>query len=536
MPLPLPTRDEAADLSSPPRKRISGTGEMADLTRAYDWASSPLGPVETWSEALLCSINMLLSCQFPTVIFWGPEMIQFYNDGYRPLMTEKHPTALGQSARECWKEAWHIIGPQWDAVLADGSTTYMKEVLVPVIRNGRLQDVYWTYSYSPIYGSEGSIDGILIVCHDVTDEILANRKLSESEARLGAIYSASVEYLGLLTPEGVLLDCNRASLEFAGNTREDVIGKNFWETPWFLHTPGAPEMARQAIELAATGEFVRQEVTLNRPSGEALPFDFSLAPVRDATCKVVFLVPEGRDISELKQAEAALIQNEKLAAVGRLASSIAHEINNPLESVMNLIYLARQYAVDPDARTLLETADQEIRRVSIIANQTLRFHKQPSKPQAITPADLISTVLGLYEGKLRNAGICIEKRYRAEDPVTCFEGDIRQILNNLVGNAIDAMPHGGRLLVRSRRATDWSTGRKGLTLTVVDTGVGMNADILKKIFDPFFTTKGIGGTGLGLWVSQEITERHSGVLKVRSSQREGRSGTVCALFLPFGDC
>jgi signal transduction histidine kinase len=203
---------------------------------------------------------------------------------------------------------------------------------------------------------------------------------------------------------------------------------------------------------------------------------------------------------------------------------------------MNLIYLARQYAVDPDAQAFLETADQEIRRVSIIANQTLRFHKQPSKPQAITPADLISSVLGLYEGKLRNAGISIEMRYRAEDPVICFEGDIRQILNNLVGNAIDAMPRGGRLLVRSRRATDWSTGRSGLTLTLADTGVGMNAAVLKKIFDPFFTTKGIGGTGLGLWVSQEITERHNGVLKVRSSQREGRSGTVCTLFLPSGEC
>jgi PAS domain S-box-containing protein len=667
---PLPIRDLAEEESATPRKRISGTGEMAVLTRAYDWAGTPLGPIDTWPEALLCSVNMMLSCQFPTVIFWGPEMIQFYNDGYRPLMTEKHPTALGQSARECWKEAWHLIGPQWDAVLADGSTTYMKEVLVPVIRNGRLQDVYWTYSYSPIYSSEGTVDGILIVCHDVTDEVLATRKLRESEARiaaseerlrlalaaangvgtwdwdvvndivyadesfaemygvdpakaasgitvfefirnihpddrprvhaaiesavhtcdefrceyrltrrdgsirwvaavgrcslgsdgaparfpgvtiditerkqieealressarLGAIYDVSIEYLGLLTPDGIVIDSNRASLEFAGNTREDVVGRRFWETPWFLHTPGAPEIVRQAIERAAAGEFVQQEITLIRPSGKALPFDFSVSPVRDARGKVIFLVPEGRDITELKQAESALIQSEKLAAVGRLASSIAHEINNPLESVMNLIYLARQYAISPDARKFLDTADQEIRRVSIIANQTLRFHKQPSNPQQISSSDLFGSVLGIYEGKLRNAGVEIEKSFRANRPVLCFEGDIRQILNNLVNNAIDAMPSGGRLLVRSREGTDWRTGRAGLVLTVADTGAGMDVEVLQDIFNPFFTTKGISGTGLGLWVSQEITERHKGRLKVRSSRRERKHGTVFTLFLP----
>ena len=674
MPTPAPTRDFEKEESASPRKQISGSGEMADLTRAYDWAGTPLGPISTWPESLLCSVNMLLSCQFPTVVFWGPEMIQFYNDGYRPLMAEKHPTALGQSARECWKEAWHLIGPQWEAVLADGSTTYMKEVLVPVIRNGQLQDIYWTYSYSPIYGSEGTIDGILIVCHDVTDEVLATRKLRESEARtavseerlrlalaaahgvgtwdwdvvndlvyanenfaelygidpakagtgitvfeftrnihpddrpevqaaieravhtcdefsceyrliqsdgsvrwvvavgrcslgpdgaparfpgvtiditgrkqteealressarLSAVYDASVEYIGLLTPEGVLLDCNRTSLEFAGNNREDVVGRNFWETPWFIHTPGAPEAVRQAIAHAAAGEFVRQEIVLIRPSGEALPFDFSLSPVRDAAGKVIFLVPEGREITELKLAEAALIQSEKLAAVGRLASSIAHEINNPLESVMNLIYLARQYAVSPDAQRFLDTADQEIRRVSIIANQTLRFHRQPSNPQQISSSELFSTVLVLYEGKLKNAGIEIETRFRADRTVVCFEGDIRQILNNMVGNAIDAMPSGGRLLIGSREGTDWRTGRKGLILTVADTGVGIDAKVLQNIFDPFFTTKGIGGTGLGLWVSLEITERHKGRLKVRSSQREGNRGTVFTLFLPLEAC
>jgi signal transduction histidine kinase len=219
--------------------------------------------------------------------------------------------------------------------------------------------------------------------------------------------------------------------------------------------------------------------------------------------------------------------------VGRLASSIAHEINNPLESVVNLIYLARQHAKLPEVQRYLETADQEIRRVSMIANQTLRFHKQPSNPQAISCRALYSTVLSIYEGRLKNSNIAVEMRLRTEQPVICFEGDIRQVLNNLVSNAIDAMPSGGRLLVRGREGTSWSTGRKGIVLTVADTGDGMSPEVLKNIFDAFFTTKGIGGTGLGLWVSQEIVKRHNGALRVRSTQRKGRSGTVFALFLPF---
>jgi signal transduction histidine kinase len=124
-------------------------------------------------------------------------------------------------------------------------------------------------------------------------------------------------------------------------------------------------------------------------------------------------------------------------------------------------------------------------------------------------------------------------RLRTEQPVVCFEGDIRQVLNNLVSNAIDAMPSGGRLLVRGREGTSWSTGRKGIVLTVADTGEGMSPQVLLNIFDAFFTTKGIGGTGLGLWVSQEIVARHNGVLNVRSTQGKRRNGTVFALFLPF---
>jgi signal transduction histidine kinase len=239
------------------------------------------------------------------------------------------------------------------------------------------------------------------------------------------------------------------------------------------------------------------------------------------------------DVTQKHLSEAALLQTEKLAAVGRLASSIAHEINNPLEAVTNLLYLALGSNDVSEIHQMLGTAEEELRRVSIIANQTLRFHKQSSYPKEISCLDLFSMVISMYEGKLRNSGIQVEKRKRANAPVRIYEGDIRQVLNNIVGNAIDAMPQGGRLLVRSRESINWRTGKRGIVLTVADTGTGMTPEVQSRMFDAFFTTKGIGGTGLGLWISAEIMQRHGGRIFVRSSQREGHRGTVVNLFIPF---
>jgi signal transduction histidine kinase len=239
------------------------------------------------------------------------------------------------------------------------------------------------------------------------------------------------------------------------------------------------------------------------------------------------------DVTESKRTEEILLRSEKLNAVGRLASSIAHEINNPLEAVTNLLYLAHQTAVNPEARQYLKTAETELHRVSAIANQTLRFHRQSTNPRPVTAEDLFDATLLVYQGRILNAQVRVERRDRTRNSVTCFDGEIRQVLSNLVGNAIDAMNSGGgRLLLRSRDGTDRATGRSGIVLTVADTGLGMSPLTLSKIFEPFFSTKGDKGTGLGLWISREIVDRHRGVLNVRSGQHAHCSGTVFVLFLP----
>jgi signal transduction histidine kinase len=255
--------------------------------------------------------------------------------------------------------------------------------------------------------------------------------------------------------------------------------------------------------------------------------------IRDKAGDELGIATVSRDLTEEKRGEAALVRSEKLAAVGRLATSIAHEINNPLAAITNLLYLALAYDNTVEVQELLTQADRELRRVSKVANQTLRFHKQASKPQLITTENLFESMLVVYEGRLKNSNIQVEARGYAAQPIECFEADIRQVLSNVLGNAIDAMPRGGRLALRSREGTEWRSGRAGIFLTIADNGCGISPEARAKLFEAFFTTKGIGGTGLGLWISAEIMERHQGHIRLRSSQTSGHRGTTVTLFLPI---
>jgi len=931
---------------------VIGSGDMADQIRCHDWASTPLGAVETWPATLLASVNSMLSARFSTAIFWGPAMIVLYNDAFCSLMGDKHPEGLGRLARELWAEAWDLVGSQLESVMATGEPVYRENVLIPIQRRRLLEDVYWTYSYSPLFQATGEVGGILIICHDVTGEVRVKAELRESEAQahrvLGSIGDAVIvtdaetrivrmntvaEYItgwteresrgqalstvfrifneatrkpienpadrakrlgrvvsltsrtiliakdgieahiddssapiyddsGNLT--GVVLvfrninersaaererDALVAQLEQVMGATNDaiigvkrdwnfsylnakalqtysqdrvLIGKNLWEefpdalyegSPYVEHytramngiagsfeayypaplnshmqirvfpaaegivvftrdissekaaernkqlegerqkilvrllrqqregrdadammhyaveavgrhlgtsragfmeavdcetmqidiewtsgdlppstgvyDPGVlgaktaelirtgataaisdvrsdPRTAGSALEAilaqlgavatlrapilragqwraglyvlhneprtwtaeeisftqqvadltwdsvervraAAARDEIEERLRLARNASELVLWDWDLAsgrlvydgdmgrifgrPVEEvrhiddilanihkedvedvrtalrpalegrgeyqaefrvccpdgsthwcagrghailaADGKPVRLVGAMLEITQRKQSEAALRQSEKLAAVGRLASTIAHEVNNPLESVTNLLYLARTTTDMPSIQGYLDTAERELRRVSAITSTTLRFHKQSTNPKATTCEDLFSSVLLMHQGRLVNALIQVEKRKRAQVPVLCFDGEIRQVLNNLIGNALDAMGSGGRLVLRSRAGTEWASGRKGLVLTVADTGTGMSRTTLKRVFDAFYTTKGIGGTGLGMWVSKEIVDRHKGVLHVRSRERQPYRGTVFTLFLPF---
>ncbi len=240
------------------------------------------------------------------------------------------------------------------------------------------------------------------------------------------------------------------------------------------------------------------------------------------------------DLTLQKQSEEVLRRTEKLAVAGRFAASIAHEINNPLEAITNCLYLVGQTALTPDGVNYLDLAQKELDRVAQITMQTLRFYRRSTRPGFTDVHELIDTVLAIFDARLRRAHIQIVRRFRPVPAVFAHDGEIRQVLANLVGNAIDALSEGGIIHLRTAPAVQPASGVPGIVLTVADNGTGMEPATLKRVFEPFFSTKGITGTGLGLWISQEIVQRHNGSVQVRSRASGGAraGGTVFRVFIP----
>ncbi len=336
-------------------------------------------------------------------------------------------------------------------------------------------------------------------------------------------------------PDMPLMYVNPSFELMTGYSLEEVEGKNcrFLQGS-DMDQPGLT-LIREAISQG------RQTVAIlrnHRKDGSPFWNELTLSPIRNREGELTHFVGIQMDVTERIEFESALRESEKLAAVGRLASSISHEINNPLEAVMNLIYLAAQVAPateeNREALGYLKQADEELRRVKLITAQSLRFYKQSSGPEAVLCSDLVGSVLELYRGRLENYNVRAERRERSTQHIVGLASELRQVLSNLVGNAVDAMKgNGGDLLLRTREATWWRNDKTGVLITIADTGTGMAEETLSKIYKAFYTTKGVGGTGLGLWISSEIVTRHHGHLKVRSSVRAGASYTVFELFLPY---
>jgi PAS domain S-box-containing protein len=760
---------------------------MADLVRAFDWSSTPLGPIESWRDPLLACVNLLLSSRHPMFLWWGPDHIQFYNDAYRPSFgVGKHPAALGQTARQCWSEIWDMIEARLKFVMGEGQATWFENQIVPILRNGRLEEVYWTWSDSPIRDTQGNVVGIFVTCSETTDRVLAERELNRSRERLQLALEAAdlgtwsydpvaetftadakmqrifgapapagdhdfwqkllhpddrlaardelaaalegvrnynLEYR-VLHPNGVrwirskgkvlaaegespgmfaiVEDITEDKLaqialhERARDLREsERIGRmGSWrlilktgELTWseevyrlMDHDPSLPvlnfaaqpeiieEASNRRLQAAiehciATGECYEVDVKMFLPGSGRVVWlatrgepvhgpDGSVAElrgtVRDITDRklveealrgsearlqlalqaarlgtwsydestgigaadttmqrmfgsskelgdldewIEFMHPDDRegslagfrdamagktsyegeyriirptdgeirwirsvgriiqeqngplrmaaiveDITDRKRTEAALLRTEKLAAVGRLAASIAHEINNPLEAVINLLYLVRTAETQEDMRTYATLAEQEIARISDITMQTLRFHRHQTATAPVDLHETIPAVLRLYTTRFASRKVEVKLRMRQTPPAMLLEGDLRQVLNNLIRNAYDAMPRGGKLHVRLRPARCPITSIPGLRICVADTGTGFLPKMKNHLFEPFHTSKEITGTGLGLWISKGIVDKHKGRIKMRSRLQEispNFHGTLFSLWLPL---
>jgi signal transduction histidine kinase len=258
----------------------------------------------------------------------------------------------------------------------------------------------------------------------------------------------------------------------------------------------------------------------------------TISPIRNADGVVVGASKIVRDISERKEMERMMVQTEKIVATGRMAATIAHEINNPLEAVVNLIYLARlSPSVNEQVREYLKLAEQEIERVSLIARQTLGYFRETAH-SAVEPVDrLVDEVLTVYGTKLAQNRIDVRREYEPTSPLPMRRGELTQVFSNLLSNAIDAMPDGGN--IRVTISPEGTHPDSGVRVKMKDYGTGIPNELLDKIFEPFFTTKQQHGTGIGLWISRQLIEGHRGTIDVTSRNAPPDQGTCFSIFLPY---
>jgi PAS domain S-box-containing protein len=381
---------------------------------------------------------------------------------------------------------------------------------------------------------------IQAIARDITERKRAEDALRESDRKSRALLDLSFGFTGLLSLDGTVLDANRTVLEFAGIERQDVLGRPFWELAAWKDSPELQERLRAAVSAAAGGEMVRFEVPVRAADGSVHPVDFSLKPVRDESGQVVMLIPEGRDITELKRAgeekadlQAQLHQAQKMESIGRLAGGVAHDFNNLLTVIngYSRLLLDTLEAGDP-LRDSLEEINRAGERAARLTQQLLAFsRKQVLQPRVL---DLNCVVRNTRPMLARLMGddveLCVEPS--ADAATVCADPhQLEQVLMNLAVNSRDAMPHGGKLSIGTAVVEGGVRPGRHVALAVADTGAGMDEETRRRMFEPFFTTKEIGkGTGLGLSMVQGVVEQSGGLIDVASVP--GR-GTTVTIYLPW---
>jgi PAS domain S-box-containing protein len=345
----------------------------------------------------------------------------------------------------------------------------------------------------------------------------------------GVVTTDAQEQVTFINPVGLKLTGWQNAAEVRGRRLREVLRLFDENTRVEMRNP--LESLRRADEEIK----VPRELLMLDRKGEEFPVEMNAAPILNEASGLAGTMIVFRDISQRRQTEQTLRATERLNQAGRLSATIAHEIRNPLDTVTNLIYLLQHDSNSGTmARQYLEMASEELSRITQITGQLLTFHREARHPIEVSIPEVLESVLTVFAPQIRKGNITVGKRFETEAPIRGFPGELRQVFSNLVGNAIDAMPHGGRMILSVREGSrSDDPRRKGVRTTIIDNGQGIPVGVKRNLFAPFYTTKGEKGTGLGLWVSRGIVEKHEGTIHVISSVREGRSGTAFSVFLPF---
>jgi PAS domain S-box-containing protein len=346
---------------------------------------------------------------------------------------------------------------------------------------------------------------------------------------LAAIVDSSDDAIISKDLKGNITSWNTSAERLFGYRADEIIGQSIM----LLIPPELQHDEVQILRKIKAGERIDHFQTVRlKKSGERMEVSLTISPVKDERGVIVGAAKILRDITKQKKLEAIVHTSERLASVGRLAATVAHEINNPLEAVTNYVYLAKQQPdIPPKIKQYLDSADAALARVAHIAQQTLGFYRENFQPAKLVISKIIDDVLAIYERKLKYKRVNVDRRIESGLTVSGFEGEMKQMLSNLVTNACDACQDGGTIIIAARSTRQFPSGQLGICITIADNGVGISNQDKLNLFTPFFTTKKSLGTGLGLWITKELLESRGGRVRFRS-RTSSPSGTVMSLYIP----
>ena len=378
--------------------------------------------------------------------------------------------------------------------------------------------------------TDGSRGRILGTIRDITELRKTERELRDSAKHLGelaAIVASSDDVIVSKDLNGIITSWNDAAIRVFGYSPSEMVGTSILRLiPENLHSE-----EKTIIENIRAGRRIEHFETVRlAKDGRLIDVSLTVSPIKDEKGRVIGASKILRDVSSRKRMEQSLLQAEKIAATGRMAATIAHEVNNPLEAVMNLLYLLREKVTDDEGSNFLATAEDELGRVSHIAKQTLGYYREHAAATLASVSDIVEHALTIYAPRCAAAGIVIRRSIGSSTKIVLRRGEMMQVISNLIANSIYAMPKGGTLSVS---VCDASRAGNGIVMTVGDDGAGIAQVDLPRVFDAFFTTRMTVGTGIGLFVAKQFVEGHGGRISIESDCESEKHGTTVRVSLPL---
>ena len=522
------------------RRVFPGSSVMAARCRVFDWSATSLGPIDGWSLSLRTLVAQILESRHPMFLWWGPDLVQIFNDGYLPSFgsSGRDVAALGARGREHWSEIWPVIGPQIEGVMTAGESTWHVDQFLPIERNGRLEDVWWTYGYSPVRNDEGDINGVLVVVQETTQRVLLEQRLRDNQDRLVDLFRHAPAFICVLRGKDHVFELTNSAYQQLIGFR-DVIGLPLRDALPETYEQGFVALLDQVI---ATGEpFVGREmpVLLQRSPDEpleerSLDFVYQAIIETDGSRSGVFV--HGVDVTDLVRSRATA--EEANRAKSDFLAVMSHELRTPLNAIggyAELLELGIHGPVTAPQRDALARIQNSQRHLLGLINQVLNYTRIESGNVSyhfdrISVSGEMRAAEELVKPQMIGRGLSLVMT--DADPAMTVYADadkVRQILLNLLTNAAKFTDEGGTITVSSELRDD------SVAIAVRDTGVGIPPSKLAAIFEPFVQvdthlTRTHDGIGLGLAISRDLARGMRGDLVAES---EVGVGSVFRLVLPI---